>query len=101
MKRNKKFTGDACIEQVQDAFWNATLEDDWVNFSAQSRLSSEIYDAVDSARKFMAKGNPEPAIEIGFAIIENDIDLIIYIQDRSAISGVEKDIPLCMTQRFW
>ena len=76
MKRNKKFTGDACIEQVQDAFWNATLEDDWVNFSAQSRLSSEIYDAVDSARKFMAKGNPEPAIEIGFAIIENDITVV-------------------------
>lgn len=87
MKRNKKFTGDACIEQVQDAFWNATLEDDWVNFSAQSRLSSEIYDAVDSARKFMAKGNPEPAIEIGFAIIENDIDLINHNDDSCGYLG--------------
>jgi len=69
-------SGDAYVEQVQDAFLDATLEGDWLNFSAQSRLSSEIYDAVESARKFMAKGNPEPAIEMGFAIIENNIDLI-------------------------
>ena len=55
-------SGDAYIEQVQDAFWEATMEGDWVNFSAQSRLSSEIYDAVESARKFMSKGNQVNAI---------------------------------------
>ena len=40
----EKESGDAYIEQVEDAFWNATIEDDWVNFTAQSRLSNEIYD---------------------------------------------------------
>ena len=80
-------TGDDYVEQVQDAFWDATLEGDWVNFSAQSRLSSEIYDAVESARKFMAKGNPEPAIEIGFAIIENDIGLINHNDDSCGYLG--------------
>ena len=80
-------SGDAYVEQVQDAFWDATLEGDWVNFSAQSRLCSEIYDAVESARKFMAKGNPEPAIEIGFAIIENDIDLINHNDDSCGYLG--------------
>ena len=83
MKKNfvEKESGDAYVEQVQDAFWDATLEGDWVNFSAQSRLSSEIYDVVETARKFMARGNPEPAIEIGFTIIENDIDLINHNDD--------------------
>ena len=80
-------SGDAYVEQVQDAFLDATLEGDWVNFSAQSRLSSEIYDAMESARKFMAKGNPEPAIEIGFAIIENDIDLINHNDDSCGYLG--------------
>ena len=80
-------SGDAYIEQVQDAFWEATLEGDWVNFSAQSRLSSEIYDAVESARKFMSKGNPEPAIEIGFTIIENGIDLINHNDDSCGYLG--------------
>ena len=80
-------SGDAYVEQVQDAFWDATLEGDWVNFSAQSRLSSEIYDAVESARKFMEKGNPEPAIEIGFTIIENGIDLINHNDDSCGYLG--------------
>ena len=80
-------SGDAYIEQVQDAFWEATMEGDWVNFSAQSRLSSEIYDAVESARKFMSKGNPEPAIEIGFTIIENGIDLINHNDDSCGYLG--------------
>ena len=78
----EKESGDAYVEQVQDAFWDATLEGDWVNFSAQSRLSSEIYDVVETARKFIARGNPEPAIEIGFTIIENGIDLINHNDDR-------------------
>ena len=80
-------SGDAYIEQVQDAFWDATMEGDWVNFSVQSRLSSEIYDAVESARKFMSKGNPEPAIEIGFTIIENGIDLINHNDDSCGYLG--------------
>ena len=80
-KSKKKESGDTYIERVQDAFWDATLEDDWVNFRAQSRLSSEIYDAVESVRMLMSRGNPEPAIEIGFIIIENDIDLINHNDD--------------------
>ncbi|MBR2246353.1 MAG: hypothetical protein IJ880_04900, partial [Bacilli bacterium] len=28
----EKESGDAYVEQVQDAFWDATLEGDWVNF---------------------------------------------------------------------
>lgn len=80
-------SGDAYIEQVQDAFWDATLEGDWVNFSAQSRLSSEIYDAVESARKLMSRGNPEPAIEIGFIIIENGIDFINHNDDSCGYLG--------------
>ena len=80
-------SGDAYIEQVQDAFWDATMEGDWVNFSVQSLLSSEIYDAVESARKFMSKGNPEPAIEIGFTIIENGIDLINHNDDSCGYLG--------------
>ena len=80
-------SGDAYIEQVQDAFWEATLEGDWVNFSAQSRLSSEVYDAVESARKFVAKGNIEPAIEIGFVIIENGINLINHNDDSCGYLG--------------
>jgi len=83
----KHKSGDDYVEQVQDAFWDATLEGDWVNFRAQSSLSSEIYDAVESARKFMEKGNPEPAIEIGFAIIENDIDLINHNDDSCGYLG--------------
>lgn len=35
------------------------------------------------------------------AIFDDMETSAVYIQDRSAISGVEKDIPLCMTQRFW
>ena len=27
----EKESGDAYVEQVQDAFWDATLEGDWVN----------------------------------------------------------------------
>ena len=80
-------SGDAYIEQVQNAFWDATMEGDWVNFSAQSRLSSEIYDAVESARKFMSRGNPEPAIEIGFTIIENGIELINHNDDSCGYLG--------------
>lgn len=83
----KHKSGDDYVEQVQDAFWDATLEGDWVNFRAQSSLSSEIYDAVESARKFMEKGNPKPAIEIGFAIIENDIDLINHNDDSCGYLG--------------
>ena len=83
----EKESGDAYVEQVQDAFWDATLEGDWVNFSAQSRLSSEIYDVVETARKFIARGNPEPAIEIGFTIIENGIDLINHNDDSCGYLG--------------
>ena len=63
MKKNSDIkktneSGDAYVEQVQDAFWDATLEGDWVNFSAQSRLSSEIYDAVESAWKRVTQSLP-------------------------------------------
>ena len=66
--------------------WNR-CEGDWVNFSAQSRLSSEIYDVVETARKFIARDNPEPAIEIGFTIIENGIDLINHNDDSCGYLG--------------
>ena len=39
-------------------------------------------------------------MQLGFVNFNTE-EKKIYIQDRSAISGVEKDIPLCMTQRFW
>ena len=83
----EKESGDAYIEQVEDAFWNATIEDDWVNFTAQSRLSNEIYDILKKIRKFITKGNPEPAIEIGFTIITNGIDLINHNDDSCGYLG--------------
>lgn len=80
-------SGDAYIEQVEDAFWNATIEDDWVNFTAQSRLSNEIYDILKKIRKFITKGNSGPAIEIGFTIITNGIDLINHNDDSCGYLG--------------
>lgn len=51
-------SGDIYVEQVEDAFWNATIEDGRLSFSAQSHLSDEIYDVVEKVRKFISIGNP-------------------------------------------
>lgn len=83
----EKESGDAYIEQVEDAFWNATIDDDKVSFSAQRHLSDEIYDVVEKVRKFISIGNPEPAIETGFAIITNGIDLINHNNDSYGYLG--------------
>ncbi len=77
----EKESGDIYVEQVEDAFWNATIEDGRLSFSAQSHLSDEIYDVVEKVRKFISIGNPEPAIETGFSIITNGIDLISHNND--------------------
>ena len=83
----EKKSGDLYVEQVEDAFWNAAIEDDRVSFSAQSRLSSEIYDVVEKVHKLIPRGNPEPAIETGFTIIKNGIDLINHNNDSFGYLG--------------
>ncbi|WP_288576680.1 hypothetical protein [uncultured Prevotella sp.] len=83
----EKESGDIYVEQVEDAFWNATIEDGRLSFSAQSHLSDEIYDVVEKVRKFISIGNPEPAIETGFSIITNGIDLISHNNDSYGYLG--------------
>lgn len=87
MKNNNRESGEIYLERVEDAFWEAACEGDWVNFRSQSRLSGEIYDVVERTRKLIAKGKYEPAIEIAFAIMRNGVELVNHNDDSYGYLG--------------
>lgn len=85
--RKRKADDDFLASRINEAYWDAEEEGDWMNFHIQSRLSSQVDDELDVARRLMAKGKYEPAIEAGFTTIQNNIDAINHNDDSCGYLG--------------
>lgn len=78
---------DYFLDQIDDAYWDAEEFGDWINFHAQSQLSSKLDDVLDAAYKSVKKGNFEPAIDAGFEIIRRNVEVINHTDDSYGYLG--------------
>ena len=78
---------DYYLDQIDDAYWDAEESGDWINFHAQSQLSSKLDDVLDAAYKSVKRGNFEPAIDAGFQILRRNIEVINHNDDSCGYLG--------------
>ena len=78
---------DYYLDQIDDAYWDAEESGDWINFHAQSQLSSKLDDVLDAAYKSVKRGNFEPAIDAGFQILRRNIEVINHNDDSYGYLG--------------